>query len=78
MSDLAYDISYLLESGPATATAAVPALLRVASSAPAAPVPLGVAAAQAALARELLQVAEVHEEWIRQYLHTQSSAQGSP
>ena len=33
---------------------------------------------QAALARELLQVAEAHEEWIRQYLHTQSSAQGSP
>jgi hypothetical protein len=75
MSDLAYDISYLIESEPAAAPA--PAL-RVARAVPAAPVPLGVAAAQAALARELLQVAEAHEEWIRQYLHTQSSAQGSP
>ncbi|KRE84761.1 hypothetical protein ASG75_12795 [Rhodanobacter sp. Soil772] len=78
MSDLAYDISYLLDSEPATAAA--PAL-RVARAAPAAPAPSvlpGVAAAQVALARELLQVAEVHEEWIRQYLHTQSSAQGRP
>jgi len=76
MNDVAYDISYLLENEPATATAAAP-VLRVAKAAPAA-VPLGVAAAQAALARELLQFAEAHEEWIRQYLHTQSSAQGSP
>lgn len=74
MNDVAYDISYLLESEPAMAAAPV---LRVAKVAPAA-VPQGVAAAQAALARELLQVAEAHEEWIRQYLHTQSSAQGSP
>jgi len=74
MNDVAYDISYLLENEPATAAAPVPRVARVAPAA----VPLGVAAAQAALARELLQVAEAHEEWIRQYLHTQSSAQGSP
>lgn len=75
MSDLAYDISYLLDSEPASAAA--PAL-RVARAAPTAPVPLGITAAQAALAQELLQAAEAHEEWIRQYLHTQSSAQGRP
>lgn len=64
MSDLAYDISYLLDSEPARIEAPVP---RVAKAVPAAPPPT-LADAQAALARELLQAAEVHEEWIRQYL----------
>ena len=66
MSDLAYDIDYLLDSDAAFVEVPV---LRVAK-APPAPTrsPSGVAAAQETLARELLQVAELHEEWIRQYV----------
>jgi hypothetical protein len=77
MNELAYDISYLLESEPAEVEG-VPAL-RVAKAPPAArPARSGVAAAQEAMARELEQFAEVHEEWIRQYLRVQGSVQGSP
>lgn len=65
MSDLAYDISYLLESESAPSEAPAPRVTRVA---PPAAVRPSVAAAQAAMARELLQFADAHEEWIRQYL----------
>ncbi|MGY3040249.1 hypothetical protein ACVWWQ_001872 [Rhodanobacter sp. TND4EL1] len=65
MSDLAYDISYLLDTDAAIAEAPV---LRVAKAPPpAARSPSGVAMAQQALARELLEVATLHEDWIRQY-----------
>lgn len=65
MSDLAYDISYLLEGEPAQTEAPAP---RVARVAPPVTVRPSVATAQAAMARELLQFADAHEEWIRQYL----------
>ena len=66
MSDLAYDISYLLDSDAAFAEVPV---LRVAKAPPApARSPSGVASAQEALARDFMQVAELHEEWIRQYV----------
>ncbi len=66
MSDLAYDITYLLDSEsaePATAP-------RVATRAPAAVAPpsANVVSAQEALARELLQAADAHEALIQQYL----------
>ncbi|MEO5829754.1 MAG: hypothetical protein ABIQ36_04210 [Rhodanobacter sp.] len=65
MSEHAYDISYLLESE--TALAEVP-LQRVAKVAPVAPPGVcNIAAAQEALARELLQIAEFHDNWISQY-----------
>jgi hypothetical protein len=66
MNDLAYDISHLLE--PEMAQVDAPTLRMVAKAPPAALAPSGVVAAQEALARELLQVADVHEELIQQYL----------
>lgn len=71
MNDIAYDISYLLDSEPARVEA--PAL-RVARTPPPA-APPGMVEVQAVLAQELLQAAEVHEEWIRQYLRMQGSTQ---
>ncbi|MFC5437249.1 hypothetical protein ACFPME_11820 [Rhodanobacter umsongensis] len=65
MSEQAYDISYLLESEPARAAAPD---LRIAKAPPARPAPSTVAAAQEALARELLQAAAAHEAMIEQYL----------
>ncbi len=73
MNDIAYDIGDLLDSEPATAEAPV---LRVARTPPPA-APPDMVAAQAILARELLQAAEAHEKWIRQYLRMQGTAQGS-
>ncbi|WP_426687625.1 hypothetical protein [Rhodanobacter ginsengiterrae] len=66
MSDHAYDISYLLDGDAALAE---PPVLRVAKAPPVpARSPSRVAAAQEALASELLLVAEAHEDWIRQYV----------
>ncbi|RAN82542.1 hypothetical protein B5P43_00105 [Bacillus sp. SRB_336] len=65
MSEQAYDISYLLESEPARAVAPD---LRIAKAPPVRPSPSTVAAAQEALARELLQAAAAHEAMIQQYL----------
>jgi hypothetical protein len=70
MNDHAYDISYLLESEPARVE--VPDL-RVARAAAAKPPKPSVADAQEAMARELLQAAEAHEELIQQYLRFSSS-----
>ncbi|OOG59870.1 hypothetical protein [Rhodanobacter sp. C03] len=78
MNDHAYDISYLLESELVKAD--VPEL-RVAK-APPAPPPVSyqsaLAAAQEAMARELLEVAEAHEELIRQYLRFSSGSLQDP
>ena len=64
MSEHAYDISYLLESEAALVEAPV---LRVAKLTPvASPAPSGIAAAQEAMARELLQVAALHDGWVLQ------------
>ncbi|MEP7187274.1 MAG: hypothetical protein ABI767_15690 [Rhodanobacter sp.] len=65
MNDAAYDISHLLEL-EATAPAmpgfrsAKPVIVKTG--------PSGMAAAQEALARELLQMADRHEDLIQQYL----------
>ena len=67
MSDHAYDISYLLESEMTTVE--VP-IARVQKAPPARPLPSPVAAAQEAMARELLQAATAHEALIEQYLRT--------
>ena len=66
MSDLAYDITYLIEAESAE-PAAPP---RVATRTPpaASPSPANALSAQEALARELLQVADAHEALIQQYL----------
>lgn len=65
MSEHAYDISYLLESDTALAEAPLRSVAKVVPVAP--PSPCGIAAAQEALARELLQFADLHDNWIRQY-----------
>lgn len=65
MNDLAYDISHLLDAESAQPVVASRAPVRVV---PAATPPHGAVDAQEALARELLQLAEVHDELIRQYL----------
>ena len=65
MNDHAYDISYLLESEQARVE--VPDL-RMVRATPATPPKPSVADAQEAMAHELLQAAEAHEELIRQYL----------
>jgi hypothetical protein len=65
MSEHAYDISYLLDSEPARAAAPE---LRIAKAPPVTPPKLTIAAAQEALARELLQAAAAHEALIQQYL----------
>jgi hypothetical protein len=71
MSDLAYDISYLLDSEPAQAEPPVVCAAR------AVPAPT-LAGIQAALARELQQAADAHEEWIRQYLSVHGGLEGDP
>lgn len=65
MSEQAYDISYLLDSG-ATAPA-TPSLRIVNAPPPVAPKP-SLAAIQEALARELLQHADRHDALVEQYL----------
>jgi hypothetical protein len=71
MSELAYDISYLLDSEPPPSEAPAPRITRMPAPAAAPP---SAAMVQAAMARELLLVAEVHEEWIRQYLSVHGGA----
>jgi hypothetical protein len=75
MSDHAYDISHLLESEPVKAD--VPDL-RIAKAPPVASYQSTVAAAQEAMARELLKVAEAHEELIQQYLRFSSGSLQDP
>ncbi|OOG42600.1 hypothetical protein [Rhodanobacter sp. C05] len=65
MTDHAYDISYLLESEPAKVETRD---LRITKAPPVVPARPSVAAAQEALARELMQAAEAHEALIQQYL----------
>ncbi|WP_449429252.1 hypothetical protein [Rhodanobacter umsongensis] len=65
MNDHAYDISYLLESESVIADAPVPRMVKTPAAAPRKP---SVVDAQEAMARELLQAADAHEELIQQYL----------
>ncbi len=71
MSDLAYDISYLLECEPVR-----PELreVRVVTAVPVKPGPSSVIAVQEALARELLQADDLHEAFIQQYLRMAGQA----
>jgi hypothetical protein len=80
MNDLAYDISHLLDAESAQPA---PASRAPAKSAPATAPATGTVDAQEALARELLQLAEAHDELIRQYLDSsgatfQANPGGSP
>jgi hypothetical protein len=75
MNDDAYDISHLLESDWVKID--VPER-QMAKAPPAAPRQSAVAAAQEAMAQELLMVAEVHEELIKQYLRISDGASEDP
>lgn len=66
MSDLAYDITYLIEAE--SAEPAAPSRAPTKAPAAVAPPPANAVSAQEALARELLQVADAHEALIQQYL----------
>ncbi|KZC40295.1 hypothetical protein RHOFW510R12_04065 [Rhodanobacter sp. FW510-R12] len=66
MSELAYDITYLVES--ASAEPAAPSRAPIRTPAAVAPSPANAVNAQETLARELLQVADAHEALIQQYL----------
>ncbi|EIM02407.1 hypothetical protein RHOFW104T7_08780 [Rhodanobacter thiooxydans] len=66
MSDLAYDITCLIES--ASAEPAVPSRAPIRTPAAVAPSPANAVSAEETLARELLQVADAHEALIQQYL----------
>lgn len=70
MSDIAYDISHLLEAEPCQADAPAPRAAPIVRVVPAPPAPPGVDEVQKALARELMQAAAVHEALIQQYLRT--------
>ncbi|HEY8586470.1 MAG TPA: hypothetical protein VIL60_07020 [Rhodanobacter sp.] len=75
MNDAAYDISHLLESE--SFDTPVPQE-RVARPAPkAVPSLSGIATAEAMITRELREVAEVHDEWVRQFLDTRGTASAS-
>lgn len=75
MNHAAYDINYLLESE--TFLADVP-VLRVAEPPPRAPAPPSLAQVHEALARELLQAASAHDEWIRHYARSNGDVQTVP
>lgn len=75
MSDLAYDISYLLECEPVRTE---PREVRVAAAPPVAPGPSSLAATQEALARELLQADAAHEAMIQQYLRMAGQVTSAP
>lgn len=67
MNDSAYDISHLLASAGPPAKPRIEPVAK-APAPPPAPVIVSVAAAQEAMARELIQAATAHEEMIRQYV----------
>lgn len=76
MSDLAYDITYLIDSELAEPAAPSRAPSRAPAAVP--PSPANAVNAQEALARELLQAADVHEALIQQYLRFSGTvSQGS-
>lgn len=75
MNDAAYDISHLLESKPVDTR--VPQE-RVARPAPTAvPTLSGIATAEATITRELREVAEVHDQWVRRFLDTRGTEPAS-
>lgn len=76
MSDLAYDITYLIESD--SAELAAPSRAPTRTPAAVVPSPANAISVQEALARELLQAADAHEALIQQYLRFSGTvSQGS-
>jgi hypothetical protein len=68
MNDIAYDISHLLDVELSQADAPAPRVVRAVPVAAARPAQPSIAEAQEALARELMQVATIHDALIQQYL----------
>jgi 3-oxoacyl-ACP reductase-like protein len=68
MDDIAYDIAHLFEVEPQRTAAAAPRTVKVVPTAAFKPAAPSIAAAQQALARELMQSAPVHDALVQQYL----------
>ncbi|OOG54679.1 hypothetical protein B0E47_11455 [Rhodanobacter sp. B05] len=68
MNDIAYDISHLLDVELSQADAPAPRVVRAVPVVAARPAQPSIAEAQAALARELMQVATIHDALVQQYL----------
>ena len=68
MNDIAYDISHLLDAESRQADAPAARAVRAVPTVTTRAVRSGVAAAQEALARELIQCAPIHDAMIQQYL----------
>lgn len=67
MSDIAYDISYLLEAEPSQADTPAPRATRVVRIVPVEPAQPGLDEVQNALAHELMQAAAIHDALVQQY-----------
>jgi len=74
MNDIAYDITHLLDAERLQAEAPAPRVVRAVPTVPARAVRSGVAEAQEALARELIQCAPIHDAMIQQYLRMSGEA----
>jgi hypothetical protein len=68
MNDHAYDISHLLASDSIRVAVAASRIVSAPRAVSAAPKPPGRAAAQTALALELMQCASVHDAFVEQFL----------
>lgn len=68
MNDIAYDISHLLDVERQQADVPAPRVVRAVPTVPARVARSGVAEAQEALARELIQCAPIHDAMVQQYL----------
>ncbi len=71
MNDHAYDISHLLESD---SIQVAPRIVTAPRAVPAKPKPIGLAEAQEAMARELMQAAALHDALVEQFLRLQGDA----
>ncbi|HWU75755.1 MAG TPA: hypothetical protein VN043_04575 [Rhodanobacter sp.] len=74
MNDHAYDISHLLESDSIQVEVATPRIVSAPRAVPSKPKPPGPAAAQAALAMELMQCASVHDAFVEQFMRMDATA----
>ena len=74
MNDIAYDITHLLDAERLQAEAPAPRAVRAVPTAPTRAVRSGVAEAQEAMARELIQCAPIHDAMIQQYLRMSGEA----
>ena len=74
MNDHAYDISHLLEPDSIQVEVAAPRVVSAPRAVPTVPKPVGPAAAQAALAMELMQCASVHDAFVQQFLRMDTTS----